>query len=241
LESLVDSKDVETIQALKPALEDSSRNVRVAAAWLLKSSMDAKSRAAGELQAMLDFIADQPAGQYRKAMFDLARQQPTNALAHLRKGIAWDPFSPPLRFQAAEVLTQLGSFEQAADELQALCRLQPTSAEFRYKLGLALAESHQVAGAVDTFKEAVKLDSQHTQAWYNLGLAQSVLGQLDESISTLKHAESLAPRDAQIPFARARVLARAGRNDEARAAVKQALNIQPNFAPARQFQESLPR
>jgi tetratricopeptide (TPR) repeat protein len=239
LESMVDSNDGKTIQTLKPMLEDSSRNVRVAAAWLLKSSVDAKSRAGVELQAMLDFNADQPAGQYRKAMFDLARQQPSNALAHLRKGIAWDPFSPPLRLEAAEVLTQLGRFDEAANELHALCRLQPTSAEFRYKLGLALAESHQITGAADAFKEAVKLDPQHTQAWYNLGLALDALGQVDESIAALKRAESLAPKDPQLALARARVLARAGRNDEAKAAAMQALIIQPDFPPARQILESL--
>jgi tetratricopeptide (TPR) repeat protein len=241
LESLAESKDGEALQALKPMLEGSSRNVRVAAAWLLKSSVDAKGRAGQELQTMLDFNADQPAGQYRKAMFDLARQQTTNALSHLRKGIAWDPFSPPLRYQAAEVLTQLGNFDEAANELQTLCRLQPTSAEFRYRLGLALAESHQIGGAVDTFKEAVKLDPQHTQAWYNLGLALSTLGQVDESIAALKQAESLAPTDPQIPFARACVLARANRNDEARAAGQKALLIQHDFAPARQLLERLPR
>ena len=241
LESEVDSNDGGTIQALKPMLEDSSRNVRVAAAWLLKSSVDAKSRAGVELQAMLDFNADQPVGQYRKAIFDLARRQPTNALAHLRKGIAWDPFSPPLRLEGAEVLTQLGRFDEAANEMKALCRLQPASAEFRYKLGLALAESHQMAGAVGAFKEAVKLDSQQTQAWYNLGLALDALGQVDEAVTALKRAESLAPKDPQVPLARARVLARAGRNDEAKAAAQQALIIQPDFAPARRFLESLGR
>ena len=241
LESVVKSNDGEAIQALKPMLEDSSRNVRVAAAWLLKSSVDAKSRAGEELQAMLDFNGDQPVGQYRKAMFDLARQQPTNALGHLRKGIAWDPFSPPLRLEAAEVLTQLGRFDEAANELQALCRLQPASAEFRYKLGLALAESHQITVAVDAFKEAVKLDPQYTQAWYNLGLALGALGEVDESIAALNRAESLAPKDPKLPLARARVLARAGRNDEARAAARQALIIQPDFPPARQFLDSLAR
>jgi tetratricopeptide (TPR) repeat protein len=239
LESLVDSNDGEIIQALKPMLEDSSRNVRVTAAWLLKSSLDAKSRAGLELQGMLDFNGDQPSGQYRKAMFDLARRNPTNALGHLRKGIAWDPFSPPLRYQAAEVLTQLGRFDQAANELQALCRLQPASAEFRYKLGLALAESHQIAGAVDAFKEAVKLDPQHVQAWYNLGLALSTLRQVDEAVVALKRAEILAPKDPQIPLARARILARAGRNDEAKDAAKQALILQPDFAPAQQLLETV--
>ena len=240
LESLVDLGDAGTIQLLKPMLDDSARNVRVEAAWMLKSSVDLHSRAGQELMAMLDYNADQPAGQYRKAIFDLARGEPSNALAHLQKGIAWDPFSPPLRYQAAEVLTQIGSNAEAAVELQTLCRLLPQSVEFRFRLGLALAESHQFVGAVDAFRETIKLDPQRAMAWYNLGLALSALGKVDDAVVALNQAESLAPKDPQIPLARARVLSRANRNDEAKSAAIEALGIQPAFMPAQEFLQHLP-
>ena len=77
----------------------------------------------------MDYNADQPIGRYREAKFALARHDPTGALAHLRKAAAWDPYSPPFRLDMADVLTQLGRTNEAVQELQELCRLQPQSVE----------------------------------------------------------------------------------------------------------------
>ena len=241
LESLVESNDVEAVRALKGMLEDPSRNVRVAAAWLMKGTLDQRSQAGQNLQAMLDFNADQPKGQYRTAMFELARQQPTNALSHLEKGIEWDPNSPPLRYEASEILNRLSRPAEAAKELQVLCRVRPQSADYRFKLGQSLVESHQIPAAIDAFQESVKLDPQNTKAWYNLGLALSATGPVDEAIDTLKRAETLSPNDPQIPYARASILARAKRNDEARAAANQSLRVQPDFQPAQHLLQTLPQ
>jgi predicted Zn-dependent protease len=111
--------------ALQPMLNDPVRNVRVAAAWTLRSSLDTKSQAGKELTAMLDFNADQPVGQYRKAMFNLDRGEPAKALTHLRTAETWDPFSPPIRLETADLLSQMGRTDEALHELQTLCQQKP--------------------------------------------------------------------------------------------------------------------
>ena len=127
-EPLVREKAIHSLEGLKNAMEmkaaltprvnESSRNVRVAAAWALRGITNLQSRAEGELQAALDLDADQPSGLYRRAVFELAQRRPTNALAHLQRAISFDPYSPPLRLTAAELLNQLGRTNEASEQFE---------------------------------------------------------------------------------------------------------------------------
>jgi len=240
LEPAVDSGDEAVSAALRPMLSDPARDVRVAAAWALRGGLDMTTRAGRELQTMLDFGADQPIGRYRRAQFALARRDLIGALAQLRKAAAWDPYSPPFRFDIADVLTQLGQTNEAIRELQEACRLQPQSVEAQFKLGLALADAQQIEPAAAAFKQAVKLDPENLLAWYNLALAASALGQVEESLTALGRAAALAPEDPRIPYERARTLARAGRYGEARTAAGRALKLQSDFKPAQDLIDALP-
>jgi hypothetical protein len=112
----------DVLSGLRPLLNDPVRNVRVATAWTLRTTLDTNTSVGRELVAMLDFNADQPTGQYRQAMFELDRGNLTNALAHLRTAESWDPFSPPIRRKTADVLTLLGRTNEAAIEIRILNR-----------------------------------------------------------------------------------------------------------------------
>jgi hypothetical protein len=125
LESRLNDGGRDVADALQPMLHDPVRNVRVAAAWALRRSLNTKSQAGKELLAMLDFNADQPIGQYRKAMFYLDRGDLAKALTHLRTAERWDPFSPPIRLETADVLSQMGKTDEALRELQILCQQKP--------------------------------------------------------------------------------------------------------------------
>jgi hypothetical protein len=109
--------DTNVLTALQPMLNDPLRNVRVASAWVLRSSVDMQSQAGQDLQRMLDLEADQPTGQFEEAMFLLSRHQPADALAHLKKATAWDPLSPPFLCKQAEVQDQLGQLNEALKTL----------------------------------------------------------------------------------------------------------------------------
>jgi hypothetical protein len=104
--------DTNVLTALQPLLNDPLRNVRVAAAWTVRSSVDMRSKAGQDLQRMLDLEADQPTGQFEAAMLLLSRQQPAEALVHLKKTTAWDPISPPFLCTQAQVQDQLGRLSE---------------------------------------------------------------------------------------------------------------------------------
>ena len=110
--------DSAVVSALRQALNDPVRSVRLAAAWALRATLDIQSPAGRELQQALDVDADQPTGQFRAAMFQLARQHPSEALPHLEKAAAWDPISPPYQCVRAQVYNQLGQTAKALEILQ---------------------------------------------------------------------------------------------------------------------------
>jgi len=139
LEPVIQNAEVQS--ALKPMLNDPVRNVRVAAAWVLRATMDMQSQAGRELQLMLDLDADQPTGQFEEAMLLLSRQQPTEALAHLKKATAWDPLSPPFLCTQAQVQDQLGQLEEALKTLNRAEAAVPDDPHVPYFRAMILARN----------------------------------------------------------------------------------------------------
>ncbi|MCP5526324.1 MAG: HEAT repeat domain-containing protein [Verrucomicrobiales bacterium] len=225
--------------AFRRLLDDSVRCVRVAAAWALRGEVAPASQAGRELLHMMDFNADQPTGQLQKAVYALARGDTDRAYEHLRRSIAWDPNSAPLRHEMAVVCSMTGRLRDAVDQLTEACRLAPTEAEYRYKLALAWNEMGNLSPTIQNLEAAVEINPRHARAWYNLGLARNQDGQPQPAIEALLRAEAVSPEDARIPYARATILAQAGRIEEARIAAGRALEIERDFAAARQLLESL--
>jgi tetratricopeptide (TPR) repeat protein len=139
LEPVVEKAEVQS--ALKPMLNDPLRNVRAAAAWVLRTTVDMQSRAGRELQRMLDLDADQPTGQFEEAMLLLARQQPAAALAHLKKATAWDPLSPPFLCTQSQVQDQLGQLEEALKTLNRAEAAVPDDPHISYVRAMILARN----------------------------------------------------------------------------------------------------
>jgi tetratricopeptide (TPR) repeat protein len=235
LDALANAGDTATVAALGRLLNDPSRSVRVAAAWALRTQLDSTSQAALDLRLALDANADQPAGQLQKGAWQSARGRPDRAAEHLRRAVAWDPNSAPLRHELAIALSQTGRPREAVAELEAACRLEPREAEYAFKLGLAWSEAGNPDRAHAALDQAVALNPGHARAWYNLGLARNTAGQTDAAIEALVRAETVAPDDPQIPYARATILARLGQTAEARQVARRALEIQPNYRPAQQL------
>lgn len=143
--------------ALKPILNDPQRNVRVAAAWTLRATVDMQSQAGQDLQRMLDLEADQPTGQFEEAMFLLARQQPVEALAHLKKATAWDKLSPPFLCAQAQVQDQLGQFVEALKTLDQAEAAVPDDPHIPYVRATILARDGRKGEAIVAVKRALKI------------------------------------------------------------------------------------
>jgi tetratricopeptide (TPR) repeat protein len=239
LEPLIEANVPKAVESIRQRLDDPVRNVRIAAAWALRATIDPASKAGSELLHSLDINADQPAGQMQKGAFALALNQPEKALAHYQKAVEWDPNSAIIRHDLAILLVSLNRNAEGVAQLETASKLEPRNAEYRYKLALAWNETGQTAKTIEALQAAVQLDSQHARAWYNLGLALNAAGRTEEALQALIRAESAAPADPRNPYARATILARLGRLGDARQAARRALEIQPGFTPAQEFLRSV--
>ena len=239
LQPLVEAGVPQAMELTTKLLTDPMRNVRVAAAWSLRATLDTNSPAGKDLFRMLDFNADQPIGQMQIGAFHFSRNCPEQALAHLQKAVAWDGHSPALRQELAVALSALSRTNEAVAELEEAVRLAPRDAESHYRLALACNEIGDLPRTVKELTATVQLSPQHARAWYNLGLAENSLGETDQALASLYSAESAEPGNAEFPYARATILARLGRIDEARTAARRALELQPGFTDASTLLRSL--
>jgi Flp pilus assembly protein TadD len=131
--------DPQVAAALQLTLTDPVRSVRLATAWTLRATLDLHSPTGREFQQALDVEADQPTGQFKAAMFLLARGHVTEALPHLEKAAAWDPISPPYQCVRAQVLDQLGQTTKALDILTRETAAIPDDPQTAYVLAAILA------------------------------------------------------------------------------------------------------
>ena len=241
LEPLIEQPGGSVADEFTKLLADPSRNVRIAAAWALRATLNTNSTAGRELLHYMTINADQPTGQMQQGVFHFARGESDAAVRRFEKAVAWDTNSVPLRHELAIALSAAGRNTEAIAQLETACRLSPREAEYRYKLGLAWNEAGDNAKTIAALEEAVKLDPRHVRAWYNLGLARNAAGQGEAAVDALIRAESLALDDPRIPYARATILLRAGKVDEARAAAQRAVEINPADANAVRLLQQLSR
>ena len=239
LEPLVEQPGAGPADEIRKLLSDSSRKVRINAAWALRSELDTNSTTGRELLRYLDINADQPSGQMQKGAFYFSRGDLPQALAHFEKAVSWDTNSAPLHREFAIALSAANRTSEAIEQLEAACRLAPRESSYYYELGLAWNEAGNLPKTIDMLETAVKLDPANDRAWYNLGLARNTAGQIEPALDALNHAEAAASKDPRIPFATATILAHQGRVTEAKAAAQRALNLDPNFTAASQLLDSL--
>jgi predicted CXXCH cytochrome family protein len=240
LEGLARPDNPSVQAALRELLNDSSRSVRAAAAWVARAQLDTNSLAAHDLFLALHQNLDQPTGLHQMGMWHFDRNENAAALELFRRAVEYDGHSPPFRHTYAIALSTQGRIAEAVVQLEAASRLAPREAEYRYQLGLALNEAGKLPEATAALEEAVKLDARFGPAWYNLGLAYSAAQDLERSVETLRRAETCQPTSPRAPYALATVLARLGRIPEARAAARRALELQPTFTEASELLRALP-
>jgi tetratricopeptide (TPR) repeat protein len=221
--------DPATRSALRPLLVDPVRGVRVAAASALMhgGDLDPDLKAVGEFAQFLQAQADQPSGQLQKALLSAYRNQPANAVAHLRKAVEFDSRSAALRREVAVMYGTLGLPQDALEQIQEACRLEPKNADYQYLLGLTYNELGQKSAMMGALGKAVALDPRHARAWYNLGLALRDAGNPDSALDALQRAEAVDVSDADIPWARATILKQLNRIPEARSALIRVLELRP--------------
>lgn len=149
--------DADVHSALQKLLSDPSRNVQIVAAWALRATVDMQCQAGQELQQEIDFDSDQPTGQFQEAMLLLARQEPAQALEHLRKATAWDPFSPPFLCAQAQVQDQLGQLDEALKTLDQAEAAAPNDPHIPYIRATILARNGRYDEARAAAMQSLKI------------------------------------------------------------------------------------
>jgi predicted CXXCH cytochrome family protein len=224
---------------LAAQLKDSSRLVRLDAAWALSEQLPAGSPARTELDDYLAASADQPAGQLRIAQDLFNRGRIPEAEAAARKAAAWDPESGSIFGTLGTILNASGRDAEAAAAFWRAAQKSPTDANAAFSAGLAFAAAGQLSDAELTLREAVRRDPRYDRAWYNLALLLAQTGRAAEAVTALQTAEKIAPGVADYPYARATILLQRGDRAAAQAAARRAIEIDPGHAPAREFLQQL--
>jgi tetratricopeptide (TPR) repeat protein len=226
-------------RAITAALDDPSRNVRIAAAHALQARLGPSSAAATDFLRCLDQQSDEPIGRLALARFFVDHNDAGPAATHLQKAIEFDPRSAGLRRDAAVLFGRIKRPLDALAQMNEACRLEPGNSEFWMLAGLAASEAGQADQAMAAFEKAVGVDPHNSRAWYNLGIARQKAKQDETALIAYANAEAADPLDADIPYARATLLARLNRRAEAREAVIRALKISPEYPQAAQLLQAL--
>lgn len=215
--------------------KDPIRQVRIAAAWALRTSLGTNTPSFKELMATLQFNSDQPAGMMRRAQLAIDQNDLPTAELWMKRSVTLDASSAGGHEAYAVLLSQMGRTKEAIPQLLTAAKLDPQNPQYPYLLALASAETGDQTATEAHFRKAIALDPTFDRAWYNLGLLQAGKSQLGAALDSLLEAEKHNPRSPDYPYARATVHYRRQEVQKAIQAIQTALAIDPNHQASRQF------
>jgi choline-sulfatase len=160
------------------------------------------------------------------ALEGLVRDDPRNAQAHLRLGIA---------------RLQTGDCARAEPELHAAAAAGLPSADIYVGLATCLGRRNDLAGAERALAEARRLEPENAAVLANIGILRAAQGNQAAAIESLMAALARDPDLHEARFNLALAYARAGRRADAAAAARDLLARLPPSAPQRPEVERLLR
>ena len=135
-------------------------------------------------------------------------------------------------FSDAMSESQHGLYEQSAEKLNAVLKIEPDSVPAHYILGLNYYRMHQFPFAIEHLQRTLKLSPEYALAAFNLGLAYARNGELDNAVQSLKRALELDPTNFDADYNLGAAYLQKKMVPEALAAFRRAVAIAPDFAPA---------
>lgn len=218
--------------------KDSSRLVRLDAAWVTRDGSPLEANQAAELEAWLRFNSDQPAGALHQAQYALSQGDAARVETWADRLTTYDSSTEPV-LMAARLSHAAGNLDRAIERLETTVKKQQTFPEAWYMLGMLRGEAQDLAGAVEAFRTTADQDPRNGRAWYNLGLAHIQSGNPDDGINALRKAEAFYDSAADASYAVATVLLQQGNRDLAREALQRALEADPRHRPSLQLMRSV--
>ncbi len=133
----------------------------------------------------------------------------------------------------AEFLEATGSFEEAAVQWQAICRLLPHHFAAYVHAGRLLGRQQQWSVAEEHLRTALTLEPRSGEGHLELGRVLAGQGKLDAAISEYHEAIRWQPGNAAIYLHLANALAQQEKRDAAMEALTTAVQLRPSFWEAR--------
>lgn len=217
---------------LEPMLQDSVKEVRMAAAWAMRTRLSQRSEVLKELRDSLSFGGDQPVGAMRLAELATQARNLEEARMWMEKAIELDQTSAAGHEAYAILLGQLGQPKDALAELKIALQLVPDSDRILYLMALTHAELQQLDKTEELLGQVVKINPNHDRALYNLGLLLAGQEKIDQAIAYIYRAEQIHPEQPDYPYARATLHLRKGDKMAAFEACRTVLGIDRNYQPA---------
>ncbi len=132
-----------------------------------------------------------------------------------RRTLEMHPQSATVRRDYAIVLSCLGRFEEATEEIEKAHAIDPLSVQVRTTAGVIAQRAKQRERAMEWYKKALDLDANVNRALLGLGELYLDLGDHSRAIQHLEKANRLASGDPEALGILAYALARTGRRREA--------------------------
>lgn len=221
------------------ALDDSSRSVRLTAAWsLLMAGQTLPPAKRKEIQDYLDNLDETPAGAFNQARLAAIENRAPEMDRWVERAIAGDPSAGAFQ-QSAMLMAQVGRSADARKFFERSLAEEPDNAETTYSLALLEAEFGNTPRATELLRKTVQIAPRFGRAWYNLGLAEASADNLPAAAAALTQAGELLPDNPDPPYALATIFLRMKEPAKALEAVQRALGINPNHPEARRLLQSL--
>lgn len=131
-----------------------------------------------------------------------------------RKKLAQDPDNHTLRCNLANVLFQLGRYEDAIQHYEICVQNSPNNAEYHNNLGKTLLNAGRYEQAIASFEQVVARQP-WPDAYFNMAVAFRSKGDLIKADELLLMAVSLNPRYREAINERGLILEALGRKDDA--------------------------
>jgi tetratricopeptide (TPR) repeat protein len=141
--------------------------------------------------------------------------RPQRARDEMEAALQQSPGNPQLLALEGEAERQLKNLPRAIDLAQQSLKIDPSSAEARYYLGLALFDSGKRAEAIKELEQVVASGQGTPDAYLSLGTVYVDAGRFDDAVKTLARGTSIAPSRADLHIQLARAYRSAGLLDKA--------------------------
>jgi tetratricopeptide (TPR) repeat protein len=194
------------------------------------------AEAMADMDLALEKSPDHPALLLMRARFHEFQGDHSKALADVQRVIQLQPGDLPTLRLHAEILANLGRYDQAIDRLVPLTDVRPHDWELLLQLGQYRLASRQVAEAIEIFGRVITHDERNAPALRLRGDALLAMGRQAEAIGDYKAAVAIEADDSGLLNNLAWVLATSP--DEKLRDGKQALELATKACELSEYEEA---